>query len=381
MWVLSERAEFLVAALGPVRDLVINNINLLEALLDLLVVTIHQSEVLVHLNQLGVIGIQIDISSLVLISSINLELLKALGQLLVVFLELINLCLIVANGLKEGRVGLLTLLEASNHSLHVSNARMRLDLLERLIDAAGGLHLLVHLALHEVVPKLVNVQVVSHLELSRVLALIGSRFSNFLIFLLALNATLNGLLLVGDAALQLENTLLTVALLLLDVPHQVVEDVLGLEFLLLGLPCLALLSVQNLALISKTRLEVVGLDFASDEVFVHTVEHVKVSAARHLLLVDLVISLLQASSKLSQTLLVVGDRALNLSLLDLKTVDFLADALILLLLERDKLLSLVVLLFDLAELNGHLVDLLLVVLECSSVVGGLKKRVHLDEGI
>ena len=189
MWVLSERAEFLVAALGPVRDLVINNINLLEALLDLLVVTIHQSEVLVHLNQLGVIGIQIDISSLVLISSVNLELLKALGQLLVVFLELINLCLIVANGLKEGRVGLLTLLEASNHSLHISNARMRLDLLEGLINAAGGLHLLVHLALHEVVPELVDVEDVAHLELRRIFALIGGSFSNFLVFPLSFNAS------------------------------------------------------------------------------------------------------------------------------------------------------------------------------------------------
>ena len=115
---------------------------------------------------------------------------------------------------------------------------MRLDLLESLINAARGLHFFMHLAFHEVVPKLVDVEIVSHLELSGVFALIGGSFSDLLILLLSLNAALDRLFFVCNAALKLEDTLLTVTLLLLNVLHQVVEDGLGLQLRFFCCACL-----------------------------------------------------------------------------------------------------------------------------------------------
>ena len=77
----------------------------------------------------------------------------------------------------------------------------------------------------------------------------------------------------------------------------------------------------------------------------------QVGATRHLLPVDLVIGLSKRLIKLRESLLVVSDWYLNLSLLDLEAGDLLANAIILILLQRDKLLGIVVLLLDLGQLD------------------------------
>ena len=159
---------------------------------------------------------------------IDLEFLKSLGKLLVVLFESVNLGLASRDGVEKRSVSLLTGLESADEGLHVGDTGVRLDLLESLIDATAGVHLLVHLLLHEVVPELVDVQVVTHLELGGVLALVGGGFCDLLVFLLTLDPSLHGLLLVGDAALELKDSFLAVALLLLDVLHEAVEDILGL---------------------------------------------------------------------------------------------------------------------------------------------------------
>ena len=55
--VLGQSAELLIASSGPVGDLVVNDVNLLETLLEGLIVAIHDSEILVHLNDLGIVGL------------------------------------------------------------------------------------------------------------------------------------------------------------------------------------------------------------------------------------------------------------------------------------------------------------------------------------
>jgi len=95
-----------------------------------------------------------------------------------------------------------------------------------------------HLAFHEVVPKLVDVEIVSHFELGGVFALIGGSFSDLLVLLLSLNAALYRFFLVCNAALKLEDSLLTVTLLLLNVLHQVVKDSLGLQLRFFCCACL-----------------------------------------------------------------------------------------------------------------------------------------------
>ena len=77
----------------------------------------------------------------------------------------------------------------------------------------------------------------------------------------------------------------------------------------------------------------------------------RVGATRHLLPVDLVIGLSEGLFKLCEPLLVVSNRYFNLSLLNIKASDLLANAIILILLQRDKLFGIVVLLLDLGQLD------------------------------
>ena len=223
--------------------MVVNDVNLLETLLEGLIVTIHNSEILVHLNNLCIVRFRVWLSGIFVICGINLELLEPLGQLLVILLKGVNLGFAGRDRLQESSVGLLALLEATDHGLNVCDARMCLDLLEGIVNAPRGFHLLVHLPLHEVVPQLVNVEIVSHFQLCGVFALIGSSFSDLLVLFLALDTALNRLFLIGDAPLEFKDALLTVTLLLLDVFHQVVEDVFRLELLFLGLASFAFLDV------------------------------------------------------------------------------------------------------------------------------------------
>ena len=53
--VLGQGAELLIASSGPVGDLVVNDVDLLETLLKGLIVTIYNSEILVHLNDLSIV--------------------------------------------------------------------------------------------------------------------------------------------------------------------------------------------------------------------------------------------------------------------------------------------------------------------------------------
>ena len=140
---------------------------------------------------------------------------------------------------------------------------------------------------------------------------------------------------------------MSIALFLLDVLHQVVEDVFGLKFLLFGSTGVALLSVKNSCLVSETGLEVVRLDLVSNEVLLHTLEHMFVGATRHLFLGDFVVSIGKTILQLRESFLVVSNRAFDLSLLDVKTLNFLPDSVVLVLFHRDKFLGLVVLLLDL----------------------------------
>ena len=99
MRIFRECAQFLVAALRPVGDLVVDDVDLLEALLDLLVITVDQGEVLVHLDQLSVVRVELGRVVSLFVSGVDLELLETLGQLFVVLFELVDLGLVVANGL------------------------------------------------------------------------------------------------------------------------------------------------------------------------------------------------------------------------------------------------------------------------------------------
>lgn len=162
--VFRQGSEFLIATSRPVLNLIIDNVNLFESLLDVSVITIDSLELLVHLDELSIIRVRC--RRIIVISRVNLKLLKSLGELLIILLKVVNLGLTGRDSLEKCCVCLLSDLEATNHSLDISHTCVRLDLLESVIDGTGRLHFLVHLSLHKVIPELVNVQVVSHLELS-----------------------------------------------------------------------------------------------------------------------------------------------------------------------------------------------------------------------
>jgi len=163
--VLRQGSEFLIATSRPVLNLIIDNVNLFESLLDVSVITIDSLELLVHLDELSVIRVRCR-CSIIVISRVNLKLLKSLGELLVILLKVVDLGLTGRDSLEKCSVCLFSDLEATDHSLDIGHTSVRLDLLESVIDGTGRLHLLVHLSLHKVIPEFVNVQVVTHLELS-----------------------------------------------------------------------------------------------------------------------------------------------------------------------------------------------------------------------
>ena len=186
--VVRQGAEFLVAPSGPTAHLVVHDVNLLEALLQVLVITLDKGQVLVELNDLSVVSVE---GSVIIVSLVNLKILQFGSQLLIVFLQGVDLGLTRRDSLEEGCVSLFFSLEPTYHSLHISHTCVCLDLLESLVNAARVLHLFVHLSLHEVVPQLVDVQIVAHLEFSGVLRLVGGSFSNLLVFLLSLDTALH----------------------------------------------------------------------------------------------------------------------------------------------------------------------------------------------
>ena len=134
--VLSQSSELLVASARPVLNLIVNDVNFLESLLDLLIVTVNKSQVLIHLNELSVVFVR-SRGLINIIRGIDLQLLQPLGQLFVIFLKVVNFGLARRNSLQKGRVGLFTDLESANHSLNISHTCVCLDLLEGVVNGTA----------------------------------------------------------------------------------------------------------------------------------------------------------------------------------------------------------------------------------------------------
>ena len=232
----------MIATSSPIRNLIINDVGLFESLLKLLIFTIDRGKILIHLDDLFVIQVNGILCFLVLVvSGVYLELLKAISELLVVFLESIDFELTRRYGLQKSCIHGFASLETSHHGLNISDTCCCFDLLESVIDLATCFHFFVHLLLHKVVPKLVDEEVISHLKFSGILALVSGVLCDLLILFLAFYSAFHRFFLVCDAALQFKDAFLAVTLLLLDVFHQIVKNVLRLKLFLLCLTSLIFL--------------------------------------------------------------------------------------------------------------------------------------------
>lgn len=139
-----------------------------------------------------------------------------------------RLLISITDRLQQLTVGLLAGQEPLDKLLDIRYSCGCLDLLKGLVNLRRLTHLLVHLLAHESTPHLLNVQLVAHLVLALILALVGCGLCYLLVLLLSLDPAPDRLLLIPDAALYLRQDLLRIVVLLLDVVHQAVHDQLGL---------------------------------------------------------------------------------------------------------------------------------------------------------
>lgn len=144
---------------------------------------------------------------------------------------------------------------------------------------------------------------------------------------MALNASLNGLLFVFDALLEFDDSILSVLLLLLDVLHQLVENVFGLKFLFLGHSVLLELSFEDLLLALEGDLVLGRADAGGDEILLHAVKHVFVGGLSHHFFVYFSVTLLEGIGELLQACLNLVDRAFSVDLLLFKGPDLFGNLL------------------------------------------------------
>ena len=145
---------------------------------------------------------------------------------LVIFLsELIQLLLVFTDSAQELRVRLLPREELVDHFLHIAIACGCSDFLESIFQMSILVHFVVHLLFQELTPEFLNLEVSSGSDLALISVLVGSCFSNFLLFLNSINSLLEGLFLILDTILQTNNTLVPLFLLMLNILHKIVQAV------------------------------------------------------------------------------------------------------------------------------------------------------------
>ena len=102
---------------------------------------------------------------ILLIGVLHLEFVQFLSDLLVIMAQSIKLLLVLADSMKQLRVGCLASEELLDDLLNVREASLCVDLLESLFDFGITGHFLLHLGFKESAPKLLRQEVFVHLEL------------------------------------------------------------------------------------------------------------------------------------------------------------------------------------------------------------------------
>lgn len=122
-----------------------------------------------------------------------------------------------------------------------------------------------------------------------ILAVVGCLLSNLLVLLDTLHSLLDRLLLVLQALGDLGQDGVRVRVLLLDILHQAVDGVLGLQALLLDCAVLRALHLEHGQLVLERLIVLGGLDLEREEILLHSFEDVMVRCLRKLLLINLLL--------------------------------------------------------------------------------------------
>lgn len=95
-------------------------------------------------------------------------------------------------------------------------------------------HFVFHFLLQELTPKLLNLEVSTSSDFTLVTILVGSCFSNLLLFLYPIDSFLKGFLLILYTVLQSYDSFVPLFLLMLNILHEIVKSVARLQLLLLS---------------------------------------------------------------------------------------------------------------------------------------------------
>lgn len=120
-----------------------------------------------------------------------------------------------------------------HHFLNVAITRRCSNFLEGIFEVAILIHLILHLLFQKLTPEFLNLEVGTCSDLTLVTVFVGSRFSNLLLLFDSIDSFLEGFFFVFDAILQADDTFISFLLLVLNILHEVVETVAGLQLLLL----------------------------------------------------------------------------------------------------------------------------------------------------
>ena len=134
-------------------------------------------------------------------------------------------------------------------------------------------HFVFHFLLQELTPKLLDLEVSTSSDFTLVTILVGSCFSNLLLFLYSIDSFLKGLLLILDTVLQSYDSLVPLFLLMLNILHEIVKSVARLQLLLLSHSLLFKFLLVNLVLASERFLKLIRCDLKSNQVFLHSCQH------------------------------------------------------------------------------------------------------------
>lgn len=187
----------------------------------------------------------------VLVVVLHLEFVQLRSKHLVVAAELVRFSLILTDGRQKLRISLLAGQKFSDDLIDVGVACFSPDLLESVLDVAVLVHLGVHLPLEERRVQPLDQELLLHLDLVLVLVFIRGQLGDGLLALAALQTILDEGFSVRAGLLQDVHALLSLALVHLNLNHDLPQHQVGLVPRLLGLPALVDLAFQDALLLLK----------------------------------------------------------------------------------------------------------------------------------
>ena len=267
-----------------------------------------------------------DFNGLGLVRVLHLEFVELLSHLLVLSTQVVELLLVFANSLQKLRVGGLSGEELLHNLLDVGEASLGANVLEGLFDLGGACHLFVHLGLEEGAPELLSEEVLVHLQLIAVFVVIGGLVADLLLAKVSLHAPLERRLLVVQRFENGGKPVLSLEVILVDKPHELLQSVLRLKPRLLGLAVLLGLVHEDLLLVLVTVALLVESDLNRNQVRLHPVDHVLVGALHHHLPVVRVLNTVQLFLRCGEAMGLAAGVIFDSRLIALSLLKFALDS-------------------------------------------------------